>query len=482
MFDIAMYGLGVMGSSLAKNLIDKGFRTALFSKDPIEAARFSYEGHVNWKVFSTEEALVASLTRPRVIFLMITAGEPVDRVIDSLIPYLDNGDILLDGGNSHYKDTTRRVHQLRERNIRYLGIGVSGGEKGAFTGPSMMVGGSIEGWEASRSILQKIAAHHKNQPCCSFVGPEGAGHYVKMVHNGIEYGMIQLIADIYFIMKRGLALDHAEIETTFSEWQSGQLKSYLMEITALVLRKRDEDGTPLVDKILDEAKQKGTGNWTVIETIERGVYAPTLCEAVFSRHFSANRRIRTEGQQKLTDSGKPMALKQYKNQLKDALLAGILCCYAQGLDLIRRASEENLWHINLSETAALWREGCIIRSPLLEPIMEALQEDVSNLLVSEKFSWIILLEPSWREVVIQAQQAALSVPTLVSTLSYYDRIHGGKMPANLVQALRDCFGAHTYERIDREGQFHTNWEQRSNRSREAIRSGAVTEHRPVPGR
>ncbi|QOX64876.1 NADP-dependent phosphogluconate dehydrogenase [Anoxybacterium hadale] len=463
MFDIAMYGLGVMGSSLAKNLIDKGFRAALFSKDPKESMRFSHNAHESWRVFSTEKTLAASLVRPRVIFLMITAGEPVDRVIDSLLPYLESGDMILDGGNSHYKDTTRRVHQLKERNIGYLGIGVSGGEKGALMGPSMMAGGSLEGWEASRSILQKIAAHHKNQPCCSFVGPEGAGHYVKMVHNGIEYGILQLIADIYFIMKRGLALDHDEIETTFSEWQSGRLNSYLIEITVLVLRKRDEDGTPLVDKILDVAKQKGTGNWTAIEAIERGVYAPTLCEAVFSRHFSANQRIRTEGNQKLTDSGMPMKLKQYKTQLEGALLAGIICSYAQGLELIQKASDENHWRIDLSETAALWREGCIIRSPLLETIMEALQEEVSNLLISEKFSFITSLEPTWREVVIQAQRAALSVPTLVSTLCYYDRIRGGKMPANLVQALRDCFGAHTYERTDREGPFHTNWEQNGNR-------------------
>lgn len=458
MYDIAMYGLGVMGRSLARNLLDKGFAVALFSKNRAETEAFSYETNGNWKAFTEEKELISNLARPRIIFLMITAGDAVDRVTEELLPYLDKGDVLLDGGNSHYKDTTRRFHSLKEKGIRFLGVGVSGGEMGALTGPSMMAGGSRTGWEICKPVLQKISAQYGNQPCCDFVGPEGAGHYVKMVHNGIEYAILQLIADIYFVMKRGLELNHEAITATFAEWRSGPLDSYLINKTVLVLEKRDEDGEPLIDKILDVAGHKGTGNWTAAEAIERSVYAPTICEALFFRHYSGNQRLRTEGHHKLADSGVPMQLKEYKTQLRDALQAGILCSYAQGFELIGKASCENNWRIGLSETAALWREGCIIRSPLLEDMMEALKEKVSNIIVSEKLSYITDLEPSWREVVVHAQRAALSVPTLVSTLSYYDCLHAGRLSVNLVQALRDCFGAHTYERLDRDGQFHTIWE------------------------
>ena len=459
MYEIAIYGLGVMGSSLAKNLLNNGFRTALFSKNKEERRRFIYEGsNENWKVFSEEEELVSSLTVPRIIFLMITAGDPVDRVIQSLLPYLKKGDVIIDGGNSYFKDTARRANYLKEWGISYLGAGVSGGEKGALTGPSMMVGGSPDGWEASKHILQKIAAQIQGESCCSYVGPEGAGHYVKMVHNGIEYGILQLIADTYSVMKRGLHLDHEVITNTFRNWKSSELNSYLIDITVSVLSKKDTDGAPLVDKILDVAKQKGTGSWTLEEAILRGVYVPTICESVFARYFSSDRQLRREGNQKLTAIVTPMELKDYGTQLKDTLLAGIICSYAQGIELIQKASVDYGWNIDLARTVSLWRDGCIIRSQLLEDIVAALTEGKQNILLTRKISYITALEPSWREVVTQAQKAALAVPTLVSTLSYYDCLHTERLSVNIVQALRDCFGAHTYERIDKEGHFHTNWE------------------------
>ncbi|SNS17718.1 6-phosphogluconate dehydrogenase (decarboxylating) [Anaerovirgula multivorans] len=459
MYEIAIYGLGVMGSSLAKNLLNKGFSVALFSKNEEEGRRFVYEAlNENWKVFSEEKTLLSSLTSPRIIFLMITAGEPVDIVIKNLSPYLKKGDIIIDGGNSYFKDTSRRTNYLKELGIFYLGIGVSGGEKGALTGPSMMVGGSLEGWEASRYILQKIAAHLQGESCCNYVGPEGAGHYVKMVHNGIEYAILQLIADTYAVMKRGLGLDHEIITKIFSDWKSSQLNSYLIDITASVLSKRDSDGAPLVDKILDVARQKGTGSWTLEEAVAREVYVPTICESVFARYFSANRQLRIEGNQMLTTTVAPMQLEDYNTQLKDTLLAGIICSYAQGIELIQKASIDYGWNIDLVSTVSLWRDGCIIRSQLLQDIVEALMERKQNILLTKKLSYITALEPSWRETITQVQNDALAVPTLISTLSYYDCFHTDKMSVNIVQALRDCFGAHTYERIDKEGYFHTNWE------------------------
>ena len=458
MYDIAVYGLGIMGSSLAKNFLDKGFRVALFSKYKEELERFAYDENKNWKGFTDEKALLSSLNDPRIVFLMITAGDAVDRVIEELLPYLSAGDILIDGGNSFYKDTNRRLNLLKKKNILYLGVGVSGGEKGARTGPSMMAGGSMEGWRASKHILQKIAAHYDNEPCCGYVGPEGAGHYVKMVHNGIEYAIMQLLADIYFIMKHGLKLEHDAIVSAFRDWNTGRLNSYLQELTVTVLSKQDADNTPLVDKILDVARQKGTGNWALEEAISRGVYLPTISEAVFFRHFSANHLRRKEGYQKSAITVAPVEMVNYLDKLKDALLAGILCSYAQGIELIKKASNDNGWQISLSETVSLWRAGCIIRSPILEEIREALTEDAQNILLTEKLSYIADLEPSWREVAIQAQRAALPVPTLISTLLYYDCLNAEKLSTNLVQALRDCFGAHTYERIDMEGTFHTIWE------------------------
>lgn len=459
-YDIAVYGLGVMGSSLAKNMINKGFKVAAFSKSEAEKERFALNGKEDsYVVCSTKEQMLSSLKSPRIIFLMITAGAPVDSVIEDLLPALEPGDIVIDGGNSYFKDTSRRYNDLKEKGICYMGVGVSGGEKGALLGPSMMAGGSKEGWEASKHILKTIAAYYKDEPCCTYIGPEGAGHYVKMVHNGIEYAILQLIAETYHIMKYGLNLEHHSILGTFKNWKNSKLDSYLIDISVTVLEKMDEDNTPLVNKILDVAEQKGTGKWTLEEAIDRGVYIPTIFEAVFARSFSSNKEIRVQGNKHLSHSGSPYTLDDYEKKLGEALLAGVIASYAQGMALIAKASEENGWKIDLSELASVWREGCIIRSVLLSEVKESLKEEKENLMLSEAFHYITKLEPALREVVTKTSSAAIAVPALASALNYYDYFRMEQMPVNFVQALRDCFGAHTYKRVDKEGYFHTEWEK-----------------------
>ena len=454
-FEIAVYGLGVMGSSLAKNLISKGFRTALFGKSEEEREKFQTQGE--FAVFSTEEEMVNSLKRPRVLFMMVTAGDVVDRVIESLLPLLDEGDILIDGGNSHFKDTQRRYHALLEKGIEFLGVGVSGGEKGALTGPSMMVGGSEKAWASCGHILEKMAARVGDEYCCSYLGKEGAGHYVKMVHNGIEYAMLQIIADFYSVMKEGLTLSHQEIMEMFTRWKHTELNSYLVDITAGVLAIKDTDGTPLVEKILDVAQQKGTGSWTLEEAVARGVYVPTISEAVFARYFSKDTQLRKEGSQVLHATTKPITLDSYEEKLKDALYLAMIVSYAQGIALIQKASEDYGWEIDLPLAVSLWREGCIIRSQLLQHITKALKESDKNILLSQSFGDLGKREQALRQISAKAIEAGIPVPTLLSVISYYDSCRTEKMNVNLVQALRDCFGAHTYERTDREGSFHTVW-------------------------
>ena len=371
-YEIGLLGLGVMGSSLAKNLINHGFATALTSKDEAERSRFHHTG--NYKIFDTNEAFVAALKRPRVIFLMITAGRPVDMVIEALLPLLEPGDMLLDGGNSFYKDTNRRCEMLAQKGVHYLGVGVSGGEKGALEGPSMMVGGSRPAWETARPFLQAIAARLPDgTPCCDYLGTQGAGHYVKMVHNGIEYGILQLIAEAYQLLTQGMGYSVPQAAAVFSRWREGVLAGYLIDITALVLAKTDPDtGAPLVTKICDMAGQKGTGNWTLLEGIERGVYIPTIAEAVFARNLSQKKALRQAGARALGASQNRAAFSE--EALQQALYAGMICCYAQGLELIAAASAEFNWDIDLEKTVSLWRGGCIIRSALLYDIMESYRE------------------------------------------------------------------------------------------------------------
>lgn len=454
-YQIAVYGLGVMGSSIAKNLIMKGFSTALYSKNEREQNQFVAQGE--YIVFSTTKEMVESLQSPKIVFLMVTSGPAIDDVIEEVLPYFKEGDILIDGGNSHFEDTQRRYHYLLEKGVLFLGIGVSGGEKGALTGPSMMVGGSKAAWDGCSHILEKVAAKDGNGYCCSYLGKEGAGHYIKMVHNGIEYAIIQLIADVYSIMKVGLCLSHNDIVETFSSWKDTELNSYLMEIILNVLLKEDEDGQPLVDKILDVAQQKGTGSWTLEEGIARGVYMPTICEAVFVRYFSVDRTLRQEGNLVLKATVKPMEIKDYKEKLKDALYLAMLISYGQGIALIQKVSDDYGWEVDLPIAVSLWRKGCIIRSELLKDIIGALRAERKNILLSSQFKDLHLRQEALREVSVKCVESGVAVPTLLSAISYYDSCRTEKMNVNIVQGLRDCFGAHTYQRVDKKGDFHTMW-------------------------
>ncbi len=459
-YDLALYGLGVMGSSLAKNFLSKGFSVALFSKSEEERKRFKAKG--DYEIFDKEEELIASLKSPHIVFLMITAGKPVDLVSDSLVPFLDAGDVIIDGGNSFYQDTADRCTRLGKKGICFVGAGISGGEKGALTGPSMMVGGSREGWEKCGHMLREIAACKDDVCCCDYVGREGAGHYVKMVHNGIEYAIIQLIADTCHIMKDGMGMNCEEMKDVFEGWKESRLNSYLIDITVDVLGKKDEDGTPLVEKILDVAGQKGTGSWTLQEAIRQGVYIPTICEAVFIRYFSGNQILRQAASRKLTSSAGSIALSKETDLdlLRDALLLGVIESYAQGIELIHTASENFGWEINLPAAVSLWQEGCIIRSRLLRTISQALCKDTyQNLLLTEEFAYVKELESACRKVAGKALEAGLSVPALLSVMTYYDSCRTARSSVYMVQALRDCFGAHTYQRIDREGSFHTEWQE-----------------------
>lgn len=458
-YDIALYGLGVMGSSLAKNLLDKGYKVALYNRNYEVSKKFQMDSkESDYIICSTEEELLSVLKKPRKIILMITAGEPVDTVIDSLLPQLDAGDILLDGGNSYYKDTSRRYNYLLNHNVNYLGVGISGGEEGALTGPSIMVGGSQEGWNKTKDILNSIAAYHEGIPCCNYFGKEGSGHYIKMVHNGIEYAQLQLIAETYFIMKNALFMSHEDIVNTFTDWKTGQLKSYLMDISVLVLNKLDEDGEPLVEKILDIAEQKGTGKWTVKDSIDRGIYIPTIYEATLARNFSEYKSMRVKGSEILSSKYRSIDVDIDSNKLKDTLVFGMISCFAQGISLIEKASKDNGWEIDMSLITKVWSNGCIIKSSMLSDINKAIQEKDENILLSETFRYVKDLEQSVRDVVLHLQQFNFTAPGILSTLNYYNYLCMDKMPVNFVQGLRDCFGAHKYKRVDAEGYHHTIWE------------------------
>lgn len=446
-----------MGSSLAKNMISKGFTVAAYSKSEAERDRF-YAEQDNYVVCHTIEEMLGGLKSPRCIFLMITAGKPVDMVLEELAPMLEAGDVVLDGGNSYYKDTSRRYNWCQERGICYVGVGVSGGEKGALEGPSMMAGGSLEGWEKTRHILQTIAAHVGEVPCCDYIAREGAGHYVKMVHNGIEYAILQLIAETWHFMRFALQMPWEEIVRCFEKWQKSRLNSYLIDISVSVLKKMDEDQTPLVEKILDVAEQKGTGKWTLLESMDRGVYIPTIYEAVSARNFSGKKQLRNLGKETLFTSASPVELENAGEVLGNALLLGIILCYSQGLELIVKASEEEQWGIDVSILADVWRDGCIIRSGLLSEIKQVQVAENHPLLLDKVFSYIKELEPSLREVNEMAVRAGVPLTGLASTLHYYEYYRMEQMPVNFIQALRDCFGAHTYMRKDKDGYFHTQWE------------------------
>lgn len=464
--DIAVVGLAVMGENLILNMASKGFTVTAYNRSTDKVSKF-LAGRAQGKsirgAFSIEE-LVASLETPRKIMLMVKAGQPVDDTIEQLIPHLEPGDIIIDGGNTHFPDSNRRTHYLEQKGLLYIGTGVSGGEEGALTGPSIMPGGSPKAWPAVKDIFQAISAKVEDgTPCCDWVGQDGAGHFVKMVHNGIEYGDMQLICEAYQIMKELLGMSADEMHNVFADWNEGELDSYLIEITRDILGYK-EDGEPLVEKILDTAGQKGTGKWTAVSALEHGVPLTLIGEAVFARCLSAQKDERVAASSVLsgpqpTFSGDKAA---FVEDIRKALLASKIVSYAQGYVLMREAAKEFGWDLNYGGIALMWRGGCIIRSTFLQHIKEAFDRnpELSNLMVDEYFvEKLMSAQSGWRNVVATAAQNGIPTPTFSAALSYFDGYRHARLPANLLQAQRDYFGAHTYERLDRpRGEFfHTNW-------------------------
>jgi 6-phosphogluconate dehydrogenase len=466
-YTIGVVGLGVMGANLARNMESRGIPVAGYDLDPAKTQAFAAGEGRNVLGAASAAALADALERPRRILMMVPAGKPVDDVIAHLVPHLEPGDILIDAGNSHFKDTDRREAELAAKQLRYLGTGVSGGEEGALKGPAIMPGGSREAWQAVSSIFEAIAAKADDgQPCVGYVGARGAGHYVKMVHNGIEYGDMQLIAETYDLFSRGLGMSAREISDIFAEWNRGELKSYLVEITADVLAQIDPDTKrPLVDVILDEAQQKGTGKWMSQNAFDVGAPIPTVNAAVEARLISAQKAERVAASCVLT--GPAPMFKGDRATLVDAarqaLYASKITSYAQGMALLRMASVEYGYDIDPGEVARIWRAGCIIRATLLNDIRAAFARDpkLVNLLLDEAFSTAVgQRQQAWREMVQAAVGLGIPVPATAASLAYYDAYRSSRLPANLTQGQRDYFGAHTYRRVDRDGSFHTQWTSR----------------------
>lgn len=466
--DIGVVGLAVMGENLILNMEDKGFTVACYNRtvDKVDAFLAGRGKGLNLIGCRSPQELAASLARPRKVMLMVRAGRAVDALIDELAPLLEPGDIIVDGGNSDYVDTMHRCAALEKHGLLFVGAGVSGGEEGALRGPSIMPGGNALAWPALKPIFQAIAAKVEDgTPCCEWVGPNGAGHFVKMVHNGIEYGDMQLICEAYHIMSKGLGMSAAEIAPVFTAWNTGILDSYLVEITADILAKTDpETDLPVVDLILDTAGQKGTGKWTSRIGLDLGVAVPQIAEAVFARFLSAAKEERTIASRELAgpDAVYTGDREHFVNHLRDAVYAAKICSYAQGFQLLREASREYSWDLNFGNIALMWREGCIIRARFLGDIKQAFDAEpgLANLLLAPYFKQALAgVQNSWRFVLKAAMDLGIPVPALASSLSYYDGYRCGRLPANLLQAQRDYFGAHTYERVDRpRGEFfHTDW-------------------------
>jgi 6-phosphogluconate dehydrogenase len=464
--DIGLIGLAVMGQNLAMNIADHGFSVAVHNRTPERTEQFLSGPASGMSITgaSGPSELAAALSRPRRIILMVKAGAAVDAVIEGLLPHLDPGDVIIDGGNSFFEDTTRRTAALEERGLLFIGTGISGGEEGARNGPSIMPGGSAAAWPLVSEILQSIAAKVADgTPCCDWVGPDGAGHYVKMIHNGIEYGDIQLLAEAYDIMRNGLGMTYDEMAETFASWNAGRLESYLVEITAEVMRFR-QDGEPLLEMILDAAGQKGTGRWTVESGLEFGMPISLIAEAVFARAASALKEERVEASSNLSGPNPQIDADRSEvlTDLEAALYASKIVSYAQGFMLMRAASHEHRWNLDFGSISLLWREGCIIRAAFLERIRDAYatQPDLSNLLLDQGFGNAVeAAQAGWRRTVARAVTAGIPVPAYSSALSFFDSYRTARLPANLIQALRDYFGAHTYERTDtpRGEWFHTDW-------------------------
>lgn len=461
---IGVVGLAVMGKNLAWNIESRGYSVSVYnrSSEKTDTMVKESEGKNIVPTYSVEE-FVNSLEKPRKILLMVKAGEATDKTIDALLPLLDDDDILIDGGNTNYQDTIRRNKALAQSGINFIGTGVSGGEVGALTGPSMMPGGQKEAYEKVADIFEAISAKAKDgKPCVTYIGPDGAGHYVKMVHNGIEYADMQLIAESYNMMKNLLKMSHEEIAKTFKNWNAGELESYLIEITGDIFTKLDEEGEPLVEKIMDKAGQKGTGKWTSINALELGAPLTIITESVFARFISSlkeQRMIASKsliGPQSEFNGDKDVFLEK----IRRALYMSKICSYAQGFDQMKSASAVNNWNLQLGELAMIWREGCIIRAQFLQKIKDAYDKDASlqNLLLDDYFKSIVTeYQSSLREVVSEGVQNGIAIPGFAASINYYDSYRSHDLPANLIQAQRDYFGAHTYERKDKEGTFHTQW-------------------------
>ncbi len=460
--DIGLIGLAVMGQNLVLNMADHGYVVAVFNRTASKTDEFLKGPAKGKKIAGSHElkAFVNLLKRPRKVMLMIKAGDPVDEFIDQLVPLMEPGDIIIDGGNSHFPDTQRRYEALKAKGIFFIGTGISGGEEGARHGPSIMPGGNYEGWRHVKEILQSIAAKSEDgEPCCDWVGEGGAGHYVKMVHNGIEYGDMQLICEAYDLLKRGGQPDLAKV---FADWNRGPLDSYLIEITAQILTKKESDGKLLLDKILDVAGQKGTGKWTGIDALDRGMPLTLIGEAVFARCLSALKDERIEASRHYKGPTYSYSFGAKAEQVSHALYASKIISYAQGFMLMRAASEENQWKLNFGSIALMWRGGCIIRSKFLGKIKQAYDKNpkLLSLLVDPFFvGEITHCIPSWRKVVSEGALMGVPLPCFGTALSFFDGYRSEHLPANLLQAQRDFFGAHMYERIDKpRGQFfHTNW-------------------------
>jgi 6-phosphogluconate dehydrogenase len=465
--DIGLIGLAVMGENLVLNMESKGYTVAVYNRTVEKVDKF-VSGRGKGKKFigaHSIEELVKSLKRPRKVMLLVKAGKAVDDFIEQLIPHLEPGDIIIDGGNTHFPDTNRRTAYVESKGLLYIGTGVSGGEEGALLGPSIMPGGSNAAWPHVKSIFQSISAKVDNgTPCCDWVGENGAGHFVKMVHNGIEYGDMQLICEAYQILHEYVGLTYDEMHEIFKGWNSGELDSYLIEITRDILGFKDEDGAPMVEKILDTAGQKGTGKWTAVSALDFGISLTLIGEAVFARCLSAVKDERVEASKILTGP-KPNFKgdkKAFVNDLRDALYASKVMSYAQGYALMRAAADEYKWDLNYGGIALMWRGGCIIRSVFLGKIKEAFDKnkDLKNLMLDPFFSKkLIASEGAWRRVVASALENGIPVPALAAALTYFDGYRSSRLPANLLQAQRDYFGAHMYERVDKpRGEFfHTNW-------------------------
>jgi 6-phosphogluconate dehydrogenase len=465
--NIGLIGLAVMGENLILNMESKGFTVACFNRTVSKVDDFVNGRARGKKIIGCHsiEEFVATLEKPRKVMLMVKAGAPVDEFIDHLLPHLEDGDIIIDGGNSLFEDTIRRTKYVESKGKLYIGTGVSGGEEGALRGPSIMPGGSPAAWPHVKPIFQAIAAKVADgTPCCDWVGEGGAGHYVKMTHNGIEYGDMQLTCEAYQIMKDGLGMTPDEMSEVFAEWNSAELESYLVEITRDILAKKDEDGAPLVDKILDTAGQKGTGKWTVISSQEMGIPITLIAEAVYSRCVSALKDQRVEASKVFppSDTKFPGDRKQWINDIRKALYASKIISYTQGYMLMRAAAQHYGWNLNYGGIALMWRGGCIIRSVFLGKIKAAFDKnpELTNLLLDPFFKKAIKsCTRSWRKVVSTALRKGIPVPAFSTALAFFDGLRSERLPANLLQAQRDYFGAHTYERVDKpRGEFfHTNW-------------------------